>query len=285
MTPMSNPNPLALDAAALGQLVRQQRLPCGLSVVDTALGLHITPRSLTRLGKGEAVSTDILFRDLTEPGLAVLVMPKASAGVALAALGHTPTWNVNSNTALLPARRQSPVPESPPANHTPTLFLHFDGTLHAGHALMDVHGQISLDSGRPLFEFAPLLVAMLAPYPAIQIVLTTSWLQTLPFDVVVAHLPPELANRVVGTTRDIKPRFGDMKNGTDRTATIASYALGKGLGNWLALDDSVHGAHKFGREPGDFLHHFLLLDPERGIGDEGAQERLRSWIAGVRYMQ
>ncbi|MDF3883061.1 HAD domain-containing protein [Cupriavidus basilensis] len=280
MTTAGNPNPLVLDAAALGQLVRQQRQSYGLSVVDVALGLHIAPFTLARLENGEAVNTDVLFRALTDLGLAVLVMPKARVGVALAAVGHTANWNVNLNTAL-PARRRSAVAELPPANHTPTLFLGFDGTLHAGHALMDAHGQISLDSGRPLFEFAPLLVAMLAPYPAIEIVLTTAWLQTLPLEVVVAHLPPELANRVVGTTKDIKPRFGDMKNGTDRTATIASYALGKGLANWLAVDDSVHGAYKFGREPGELLHHFVLLDAERGISDEQAQRRVRAWLAGV----
>ncbi|KVT96551.1 hypothetical protein WK60_08425 [Burkholderia ubonensis] len=276
----SAPNPLALNPIALGQLVRQQRLACGLSVIDTALWLRLSPRSLTRLENGETVSTGILFRVLTEFGLAMLVMPKAHAGTTLAALGHRADWNAEPRISL-PARKRSPTGELPPENHTPTLFLDFDGTLHAGHALIDTQNQICLDSGRSLFEFSPLLVEMLSPYPAVEIVLTTSWLRTLPFDEVVAYLPAELADRVVGTTKDISPRLGELKSGTDRTAAIASYAYGKRLRNWLAVDDSVHGAYKFGREPGELLHHFVLLDAERGISDEQVQQRIRSWLAGA----
>lgn len=224
------------------------------------------------------MSTDIMFRVLREFGLAMLVMPKAHAGTALAALGHRANWNAEPR-GTLPARRRAPTEEPPPENHTPTLFLDFDGTLHAGHALIDAQNQICLDAGRPLFEFAPLLVEMRAPYPAVEIVLTTSWLRALPLDEVVAYLPPELADRVVGTTTDIRPRLGELKSGTDRTAAIASYAYGKRLRNWLAVDDSVHGVYKFGREPGELLHHFVLLDAERGISDEQAQRRIRSWLA------
>ena len=269
-----------MNAVALGQLVRQQRTACGLSTADAASYLHLSPRSLIRLENGEPVSTDIMFQVLREFGLAILVMPKAHAGTALAALGHRAYWNAEPS-GTLPAGRRAPTGELPPENHTPTLFLDFDGTLHVGHALIDAQNQISLNSGHPLFEFASLLVEMLAPYPAVEIVLTTSWLQILPLEEVVAYLPSELADRVVGTTKDIRPRLGELKSGTDRTAAIASYAYGKHLRNWLAVDDSVHGAYKFGREPGELLHHFVLLDAERGISDEQAQQRIRSWLAGA----
>ncbi|WP_425218997.1 HAD domain-containing protein [Ralstonia solanacearum] len=280
MMSSSSLNPLALNAVALGQLVRQQRLACGLSATDAAAYLHISPRSLIRLEQGERASTDIMFRVLREFGLAMLVMPKASVGTALAALGHRANWNEEPRSTP-PAKKRTPAAELPPENHTPTLFLDFDGTLHAGHALIDAQNQVSLDSGRPLFEFTPLLVSMLAPYPAVAIVLTTSWLQRLSLDEVMAYLPLELARRIIGTTKDIKPRLGDLKSGTDRTAAITSYAYGKGLRNWLAIDDSVHGAYKFGQEPGELLHHFVLLDADRGINDEQAQERIRSWLAGT----
>lgn len=276
----NSPSPLALDAVALGQLVRQQRLACGLSAADAAAYLRLSPRSLIRLENGEPVSTDIMFRVLREFGLAMLVMPKARASIALAALGHKANWNAKPIDTL-PAKKRARTAELPPENQTPTLFLDFDGTLHAGHALIDGENQVSLDSGRPLFEFAPLLVSMLAPYPEVEIVLTTSWLRTLSLDEVVAYLQPELAHRVVATTKDIKPRLGDLRSGTDRTAAIASYAYDKGLRNWLAIDDSVHGAYKFGREPGELLHHFVLLDAERGISDGRAQRLIRAWLAGA----
>jgi hypothetical protein len=162
-----------------------------------------------------------------------------------------------------------------------TLFVDYDGTLHAGRAFIEAAGQVTLDSGRPLFEFAPLLVEMLEPYPAVEIVLTTSWLQAMPTERVVSYLPPELARRVVDTTRGRIARFSHMKDGSGRTDIIASYAYGKRLKNWLAIDDSVYGAYYFGREPGELVQNFVLLDSTRGISDAGAQQRIREWLVDV----
>ncbi|MFM0185572.1 HAD domain-containing protein [Paraburkholderia nemoris] len=164
---------------------------------------------------------------------------------------------------------------------TPTLFVDYDGTLHSGHALLDADGQVTLESGRPLFEYAPLLVEMLEPYRDVEIVLTTSWLQTLSTEKVISYLPPDLTRRVVDTTRDRKARFSYMQNGSGRTDIITSYAYGKRLKNWLAIDDSVYGVYHFGREPGELVRNFVLLDSTRGISDEGAQQRIREWLAEV----
>jgi HAD domain in Swiss Army Knife RNA repair proteins len=163
----------------------------------------------------------------------------------------------------------------------PTLFVDFDGTLHSGHAVLSADGQVSLDSGRPLFECAPLLVAMLEPYPSVQIVLTTSWLRTLSVEKVISHLPPALARRVVDTTQDVKARLSYILNGSERTYVIARYALGHGLKNWLAIDDSVYDAYHIGSEPGQLMQNFVLLDAGRGIRDEAAQQRIRDWLIDV----
>ncbi|WP_124488661.1 MULTISPECIES: HAD domain-containing protein [unclassified Burkholderia] len=114
---------------------------------------------------------------------------------------------------------------------TPTLFVDYDGTLHRGHAALDQNGDVLLDSGHPLFEFAPLLAEMLEPYPDVQIVLTTSWLDTLPLDQVVSYLPAALARRVVGTTCGIKARFGYLMDGSARTYIIRFYVFAKRLKN------------------------------------------------------
>ena len=118
-------------------------------------------------------------------------------------------------------------------------------------------------------------------YPTVEIALTTSWLRTLPVDAVMSYLPPELAQRVVDTTKEIKPRFGYARSGTGRTDVIVSYTYGKRLKNWLAIDDSVYGAAMFGRKPGQLTHHFLLLDSARGISDDSAQQRIRQWLIDV----
>ena len=163
----------------------------------------------------------------------------------------------------------------------PTLFVDYDGTLHIGHAVVDVVGQVTLDSGRPLFEYAPLLIALLEPYPSVEIILTTSWLQKLPTEKVISCLPADLARRVVGTTRDIKSRLSYVLNGSERTYVIASYAHGHRLKKWLAIDDSAYGAYHFGREPGELAQNFILLDSARGISDADVQQRIRQWLFEV----
>jgi hypothetical protein len=49
----------------------------------------------------------------------------------------------------------------------------------------------------------------------------------------------------------------------------------------VAIDDSVCGAYHCGRELGDLVQNFLLLDSMRGISDEGAQQRIRDWLTEV----
>ena len=168
-----------------------------------------------------------------------------------------------------------------PHRDAPTLFVDFDGTLHGGRAVIDTNGQVSLDTGRPLFEYAPLLIALLEPYPSVEIVLTTSWLQKLPTEKVISCLPADLARRVVGTTRDIKSRLSYVLNGSERTYVIASYAHGHRLKKWLAIDDSLYGAYHFGREPGELAQNFILLDSARGISDADVQQRIRQWLFEV----
>jgi hypothetical protein len=164
---------------------------------------------------------------------------------------------------------------------TPTLFVDYDGTLHRGHAVLGKNGEVSLDSGQPLFEYAPLLAQMLEPYPSVQIVLTTSWLDTLPFEQVISYLPSELARRVVDTTQRIKPRFGYLKDGSARTYVIRSYVVGKRLKNWLAIDDSLYGAFHLGTDMLDLSPHLVLLDSQRGIADAEAQRRISKWLVDV----
>ncbi len=274
-------NPLTRDLQALGQAVRNQRTRCGLRIDDTAHSCGVSVDMLSRLENGKPVRTDNLFKVLEGLGLAAMVMPRAEAGVVLRALGHAVTWHSSSVRAagVLEGRTQ---PTREIRSTTPTLFVDYDGTLHVGHALLDATtGQVTLDSGRPLLEFAPLLAEMLEPYPAVEIVLTTSWLQELPAERVISYLPLELRRRVVGTTRDIKPRLGYLRDGSARTYIIASYAYGKSLKNWLAIDDSVYGAQQFGREPGELVDHFCLLDSARGISDEGAQRCILDWLGRV----
>ncbi|WP_342959742.1 HAD domain-containing protein [Paraburkholderia azotifigens] len=210
----------------------------------------------------------------------MLVMSRDEATDALQAVGHTVSWlDVMERRAPKRAHRRPTAAVRLMLDSTPTLFVDFDGTLHVGNAYIDENDEISLDTGRPLLEFAPLLSELLAPYPDVAIVLTTSWARRLSEERVSAYLPAELRPRVVGTTRDIKPRRSYVHDGTERTHVIISYVYGKCLKNWLAIDDAVFGAERFGREPGELVDHFLLLDPARGISDDSAMQRISEWLA------
>ncbi|MFM0277730.1 HAD domain-containing protein [Paraburkholderia sediminicola] len=154
----------------------------------------------------------------------------------------------------------------------PALYLNYGGVLNAGHGLLDDNSVVTLDSGRPLFEYAPYLADALAPWPQVQIIVTTSWLRTLGSDRTIALLPDELRRRVVGTTLGTPPRFGEILDGTSKAMTPIRHAQKYGLTTWLALDDEAWGV------PRGFEQHFLHTNSETGLGAQDARKQLRAWL-------
>jgi hypothetical protein len=270
--PPSSLGPLASDLRTLGHLIRSCRLHCELSLLDAA--------ELSRIEDGKSAATEALFKVLAGFGREMLIMQRDDASDVLAAVGHTVNWYEVMERRYPSRERPAPAPLVLDCT-TPTLFVDFDGTLHVGHSYIGEGDEITLDTGRPLLEFSPLLAELLEPYPDVEIVLTTSWVRRLPVERVIEYLPQELRRRVVGTTRDIKPRFSYVLDGTERTYVVSSYAYGKRLRHWLAIDDAVFGAAQFGREPGELVDHFLLLDSSRGISDSNALQRIALWLTKV----
>jgi hypothetical protein len=154
----------------------------------------------------------------------------------------------------------------------PTLFLNYGGVLNVGHGVVDHNGVVTLDSGRPLLEYAPYLVDVLTSWPQVQIVLTTSWLQSLGAGKTIALLPDQLRRRIVGTTLGTPPRFGEIRDGTAKTMTAIRHAAKHGLTTWLVVDDEAWGA------PPGFEQHFLHTDPETALGSPKARKQLREWL-------
>jgi hypothetical protein len=155
----------------------------------------------------------------------------------------------------------------------PTLFLNYGGVLNVGHGLVDHNGVVTLDSGRPPFAYASYLVDILASWPRIQIIVTTSWLRTLGAEMTIGLLPVELRRRVVGTTLGTPPRLSEISNGSAKAMTVIRHAVKHGLTTWLALDDEAWGV------PSDFEQHFLHTDPDTALGAPGARKQLREWLA------
>lgn len=278
--PPSSLNPLASNLQTLGRLIRSCRQQCELNLLDAADYLYVDVAELSRIEDGLSVGTDTLFKVLAGFGREMLIMQRDDASDALAAVGHTVNWYEVMEQRYPSRQRPAPAPFVLDCT-TPTLFVDFDGTLHVGNAYIGEDEEITLDTGRPLLEFAPLLAELLEPYPDVEIVLTTSWARRVPEERVIEYLPAELRRRVVGTTRDIKPRRSYVLDGTERTDIIRSYAYGKRLKHWLAIDDAVFGAERFGREPGELVEHFLLLNPSSGISDSNALAHIAKWLTEV----
>lgn len=79
------------------------------------------------------------------------------------------------------------------------LFLDFDGVLHPGEVYLR-NGTPALDEQGELFMWAPILEEILADFPAVRVVLSTTWVVHLGFERARKRLPATLQRRVIGAT-------------------------------------------------------------------------------------
>ncbi|MFM0653454.1 HAD domain-containing protein [Paraburkholderia sediminicola] len=162
---------------------------------------------------------------------------------------------------------------SPTALNAPILYVGFSSVLHRGEGLMEASGRVTLDSGRQPFESAHHLSDALAPYPDLQLVLTTSWTRWFGDADTAALLPRELRQKVVGTTREYPPRFGELQNGSGRTWSIIRHAGAHRLNKWLAIGDDFRGV------PLDLMSRFFVVPKDTGLETPGMREVLSVWLA------
>jgi hypothetical protein len=141
------------------------------------------------------------------------------------------------------------------------LFLDFDGVLHPDAAYL-VKGRPTLRGDGELFMWTPLLTDLLADFPAVQIVLSTSWARELSFSRARRWLPEPIRARVIGSTWHSSMAFHPdgfrVPTGltwwdtATRYQQIKRYADRAGLADWVALDDQPEG---WGADDRDKLVH------------------------------
>ncbi|MBK1683114.1 HAD domain-containing protein [Rhodoferax fermentans] len=123
------------------------------------------------------------------------------------------------------------------------LFLDFDGVLH--------HENVRISNGSgpflvaperyQLFQHAELLAQLLAPYPQVQIVLSTSWAVHYGVAKAAKRLPPELQARVIGGTFHSRYMRKDDFQALPRGKQVIADAHRRQPRDWLALDDAEDG--------------------------------------------
>lgn len=141
------------------------------------------------------------------------------------------------------------------------LYLDFDGVLHHENVLR--HPRRGIYLGAPpeftLFQHAELLESLLAPYPDLKVVLSTSWVRALGFSRTVKRLRPGLRQRVIGATYHSRmnehlftllPRGVQVLDDVERRQPAG----------WLAVDDDGVGW------PEEHRHRLVLTDERLGLG-------------------
>jgi hypothetical protein len=151
------------------------------------------------------------------------------------------------------------------------LYLDYDGVLSHEAVYWDpVRKQpvIQAPARYTLFQHAALLDEMLAPYPGIAIILSTSWVRHYGVRKAAKELPARLRSRVIGSTYDYQAP-GDNFVRLPPGEQVAADVERRRPVRWLALDDDPMGW------PDWSLPHLLLTDPYEGISPPDLQVELR----------
>lgn len=129
------------------------------------------------------------------------------------------------------------------------LFLDFDGVLHPfpvyrirGRGIVLKTAELPEEFDHlDLFCYTCHLEEILADFPAVKIVLSTSWVQVIGFSRTVGRLPAEIRRRVIGATYHSR-HTPDWAKQT-RYLQIRQHVDYHGFGDseWGALDDNDEG--------------------------------------------
>jgi len=155
------------------------------------------------------------------------------------------------------------------------LFLDYDNCIHRSDVYRTTNGLVHGDSRGALFEYAPLLEQLLAPFPQVQIVLSTSWVREVGFDRARDAIPQAgLRARVVGSTYD--PRILTASNflALQRGTQILQYVKRQRLYMWLAIDDRRDGFESC-------TDRLIHCQPGVGLGDRDVQALAARRLQGM----
>lgn len=159
------------------------------------------------------------------------------------------------------------------------IFLDFDGVLHPDETFL-LKGRPTLKADGTLFMWVPLLVDVLADFPEVKIVLSTSWARELSYTRACRWLPVPLRHRVIGSTwhsamslkRDGFRSLPTWWDEATRYQQIKRYVGRAGLIEWIAIDDQPEGWAT------DDLDKLVHTHSDTGLSDPQMLERLASLL-------
>ena len=140
------------------------------------------------------------------------------------------------------------------------LYLDYDGVLHHESVMRSPRGEIYLSApaGYQLFQHVGLLEDLLAPYPSVKVVLSTSWVRVLRFSRALKRLPLSLQARVIGATYHTEMHEGAFAH-LPRAQQILDDVERRQPRDWLALNDDYLDW------PPEHRERLVRTDPHEGI--------------------
>ena len=142
------------------------------------------------------------------------------------------------------------------------LYLDYDGVLHHENCLWHpkIGTYLSAPDGYVLFQHAELLEQLLAPYPHIKIILSTSWVLRYSCSKAAKNLRPGLRSRVIGATNNSNMRKHEF-SALPRGLQVWSDVIARKPRDWLAIDDMDEGW------PERSLPNYVRTHKQDGISD------------------
>jgi len=155
-------------------------------------------------------------------------------------------------------------------------YLDYDAVLHDGNVLRNrTRGMYIKTPGRIFFEWMPILDELLAPYPDLKIVLSTTWVRELGFNETKHELLPSLRDRVIGSTflhpKIVKANFDTMPRGVQ----IWNDVERRKPSHWFALDDDTLGWPAWCKD------NLIETSDKLGLSDPAVQQRVRERLVEI----
>ena len=155
-------------------------------------------------------------------------------------------------------------------------YCDYDGVLHDDAVYWSRSKGVHLRTpGRRLFEWAFILEELLAPYPDVKIVLSTSWVRHKRFGFAKKQLPLGLRSRVIGGTFHSREtnrfEFDNMSRGLQICADVERRMPGR----WFAIDNDDKDWPAWCRD------QLVKTDDRLGVSEPAVQDQIRCMLVSM----
>lgn len=164
------------------------------------------------------------------------------------------------------------------------LYVDLDGVLHheavQWHPTRGIHMDQTRAPGRTLFEWSPILIDVLASFPSVRLVLSSTWCIRPRYANTLMRLPAVLRARFVGGTfnkgRHRLESWGEAAfRDKPRWMQISHDVQRRGVTNWIAIDDDVDDW------PADLHSNLVACDGDSGLSATAVQAQLRQRLRNL----